>query len=274
MGNSRTETVNGQDITIFEGSREDLQDFLGMAQEIESLGEEDQKKRIEEIFGEQKEQEEGEEKEEEEDLPAEVQQRKDEIESRQSSRANTDVALAMQIADQVAADSMPDSPCYVVHGAKALCSQGSREARLVVPLDHGVILNKRPQLTAEDKASLINVMCFGNCFSVDNPKMAQAAIDATNAYNQRKAQGFWGKVKSFFGIKPKEVTSVSKELQQLCICECEPCITEDSFWEEGNDRSQIMKKKTLLQTATLVCKYGGVIRITNNGQNEAGGQNG
>lgn len=102
MGNSRTETVNGQDITIFEDSREDLQDFLGMAQEIESLGEEDQKKRIEEIFGEQKEQEEGEEKEEEEDLPAEVQQRKDEIESRQSSRANTDVALAMQIADQVA----------------------------------------------------------------------------------------------------------------------------------------------------------------------------
>ena len=55
MGNSRTETVNGQDITIFEDSREDLQDFLGMAQEIESLGEEDQKKRIEEIFGEQKE---------------------------------------------------------------------------------------------------------------------------------------------------------------------------------------------------------------------------
>ena len=54
MGNSRTETVNGQDITIFEDSREDLQDFLGMAQEIESLGEEDQKKRIEEIFGEQK----------------------------------------------------------------------------------------------------------------------------------------------------------------------------------------------------------------------------
>ena len=58
MGNSRTGTVNGQDITIFEDSREDLQDFLGMAQEIESLGEEDQKKRIEEIFGEQKEQEE------------------------------------------------------------------------------------------------------------------------------------------------------------------------------------------------------------------------
>ena len=59
MGNSRTETVNGQDITIVEDSREDLQDFLGMAQEIESLGEEDQKKRIEEIFGEQKEEEEG-----------------------------------------------------------------------------------------------------------------------------------------------------------------------------------------------------------------------
>ena len=138
---------------------------------------------------------------------------------------------------------------------------------MVTPLDHGVLLCKQPQMMSDDSVSLANVMCFGNCFSVDNPKMAQAAIDATNQYNQKKSQTVWGKVKSFFGVKPKVVTETSKELQQLCICECEPCFSEESFWEEGYEKSLIMGKKTLIQPATLVCQYGGVIHIIDNGQN-------
>ncbi len=271
MGDTTTRVIDGKVITIVEDTREDLQDFLGEAQEIERLDEEGQKERLKEIFGEEEQDSDKEDNEDqEEELSAEAQERKDEILSRQSSRANMDVALAMQIADQVAAESAAEAaenPCYVVHGAKVLCSQGSREARLVTPLDHGVLLGDKPQLVAGDSASLANVMCFGNCFSVENPNMAQAAVDATNRYNQEKSKGFWGTVKSWFGIKPKVVTEVSKELQQLCICECKPSFPEGAVWAEGYEGSKIMKNETLLQPATLVCDYGGVIRIIDNGQN-------
>lgn len=264
MGNIGTEMADENEITIIEDTREDLQDFLGMAQEIERMDEEEQKERIKEIFGEQEEESD---EEEQEELTEAAQARKDEIEGRQGSRANVDVALAMQIADKVASEAA-NNPCYVVHGAKVLCSMGSREARLVTPMDHGVLLANTPQLVADDSVSLANVMCFGNCFSVENPKMAQAAVDATNQYNQKKAEGLWGTIKSWFGIKPKVVTQVSKELQQLCICECEPFFTEGALWEEGYEGCQIMDQETLLQPATLVCEYGGVIRIVDNGQNE------
>ncbi len=270
MENITAETEGGNKIIIVEDTREDLQDFLGMAQEIERMDEDAQKERLEEIFGEDEEEQDSEQEEQKEELSEDAQKRKDQIESRQGSRANVDVALAMQIADQMTAEAMEEAvkyPCYVVHGAKMTCSMGSREARLVLPMDHGVLLNKKPQMTAADKASLTNVMCFGNCFSVENPKMEQAAIDATNKYNQEKGETWWGQVKSFFGVKPKVVTSVSKELQELCICECEPCILEESFWDEGYDGSVIGGKKTLIQPNVLVCEHGGVIRIIDNGQN-------
>lgn len=266
MENTRTEIVDGKVITIVEDTREDLQDFLGMAQEIEKLDKEEQKERLEEIFGPQEEQD-SDKKEQEEELSAKAQIKKDELERRENSRANIDVVLAMQIADQVAADSAAEMPCYVVHGAKILCSLGSREARLVTPMDHGVLLGKKPQMLADDSASLANVMCFGNCFSVENPNMEQAAVDATNQYNKKKAKGFWGIIKGWFGIKPKVVTTASRELQQLCICECEPLFTDEAVWVEGNEGSLIMGKKTLIQPATLVCVHGGVIRIIDNGQN-------
>lgn len=252
------------EIKIVEDTREELQDFLGTAQEIEALDDKEKQKRLDEIFASNEDQE-----TQQDETPSEdSQNRQDQNSERAGSRANYDVALAMQIADKVAADAAPDNPCYVVHGAKLLCSMGSREARLVVPMDHGILLKNHPQMTADDSVSLTNVMCFGNCFSTDNPAMEQAAIDATNQYNQEKSQSFWGKVKSFFGVKPKVVDSASRELQALCICECRPCIPADSIWEESNEKSLIKGSKTLIQPAVLVCQYGGVIRIIDNGQDE------
>lgn len=51
-----------------------------------------------------------------------------------------------------------------------------------------------------------------------------------------------GKSKILFGVKPKVVTETSKELQQLCICECEPCFSEESFWEEGYEKVSLWEK--------------------------------
>lgn len=268
MDKIRTEIVDGVEITIVEDTKEELKDFFGMAQEIKSLEGEEQQKKIEEIFGTEEEQKQQQTQKEQEELTEEAKKRQEEIKNRQSSRANSDVAMAMQIADQIAAESEIENPCYVVHGAKLMCSMGSREARLVVPLDHGILLGGQPQITATDSTSLTNVMCFGNCFSVENPNMEQAAIEATNQYNQQKAKTFWGKVKSLFVGKPKVVDSASKELQELCICECEPCFSEGAIWEDGNEKSLVAGEKTLIQPATLVCQYGGIIRIIDNGQNK------
>ena len=265
MRTTGAEDKDAREIVVVEDTREELTDFLGTAQEIEKLKGEEQKQKIEEVFGKQEENKQEPELTERQKRQAKERQTKFE-ERAASSRANSDVALAMQIADQAAADAAVENPCYVVHGAKMLCSMGSREARLVVPLDHGVLLRDKPAMLAEDSLALSNVMCFGNCFSTENPNMEQAAIDATNQYNEKKAKTAWGKVKSFFGLGPKEVDSVSEELKAACICACQPSFPGGVMWEEGNEKSLIENTKTLIQPATLVCAYGGIIQIIDNGQ--------
>lgn len=268
MEETTTKTANGQNITVIEDTREEITDFLDMAQEIESLEEEEQQKKLEEIFGPQEEQEDSEEENsEEEQKEEELTEEEEKLKSRQTSRANSDVVLAMQISEQMAAESMVENPCYVVHGAKMICSMGSREARLVLPLDHGVFLKDKPQMLATDYEALTNVMCFGNCFSTENPDMEQAAIKATNQYNETRRKGLFETIKGWFGVKPKEVTSVSEELKALCICECKPKFPQVD-WTEGNEKSQIEEKNTLIQSGVLVCDYGGIIKIVNNGQTD------
>ena len=54
MTTTRAEDKNDREIVMVEDTREELQDFLGKAQEIEKLKGEEQKKKIEEVFGKQK----------------------------------------------------------------------------------------------------------------------------------------------------------------------------------------------------------------------------
>lgn len=270
MADIKKGTIDGKEITIVEDGKEDLRNFLDEAQEIEKLDESEQKKALEAIFGsedEKKDEETDESKEsqlpkKQEDAAKKFQQTYDSRISN-SQRANSDVALAMAITCQVAEEAAANSPCYVVHGAKIMCSMGSREARLVVPLDHGVLLKDKPQMIIDDYEPLTNVKCFGNCFSTENPNMEQEAINAANQYNESKPKTFWGKVKSFF-VKPKEVESVSEELKAACICECTPLFVEQ--WTEGAEKTLVEEKKSLIQTGILVCEYGGIIRIIDNGQ--------
>lgn len=264
MAVTRKEIINGVEITIVEDSRGDgIHDFLSESQEMNQLSGKDKEERLKQAFG-------SKEGGKPEPLSPEEQealdQRHEQIYERSnSSRACSDVAMAMMLADQ-ASSAAAITPCYVVHGAKMICSFGSREARLVVPMDHGVCLTKAPQMLDEDYVALENVKCFGNCFSPDHPNMEQAAIEATNLYNQEQSQTFFGKVKGFFGIKPKEVTSVSKELKAACICECTPAFT--NHWSDGNKKSQADGRNTLIQTCNLVCQYGGIVKIIDNGQEQ------
>ena len=272
MAETRKEIIDGAEVIIVEDSRDsgdgEIRDFPGQAQEIDSLDKEEKDKRITEIFSSKKEDEtEGE--EEPEPTPeqqAAADEREQQLTERtESSRASSDVALAMMLADKAVADAVQNA-CYVLHGAKMICSFGSREARLVVPLDHGTCLTQIPQMVDEDYKELENVKCFGNCFSPDNPNMEQAAIETTNQYNQAKSQTFWGKVKGFFGVKPKVVESASSELTAACICECTPKFPQK--WNDGNKKSKVDGKNTLIQTCTLVCEYGGIVKIVDNGQQQ------
>lgn len=264
MEENKNEIIDGEQVKIVEDTREDLKDFLSQAQEIDNLERVEREEKINEVFGA------ADEKEDKPELTTEQQKAFDNREKQMSdkveaSRANSDVVLAMMLADKAAA-SVPNNPCYVVHGAKIICSMGSREARLVVPMDHGTLLTDSPQMIVDDFVSLKNIKCFGNCFSPENPNMEQAAIEATNQYNVEKSQTVWGRIKGFFGVKPKAVDSVSEELQAACICECIPQINK--AWEDGNEKCKVDGKKTLIQTCILVCKYGGVIRIIDNGQEQ------
>jgi len=272
MAETRTEVIDGQEITIVEDSRkvgEDgkISDFLAQAQDIEEMSQKDKEEELARVF--HTDQPKAEDEKEPEITPAQKEEndkRKAQIDERDlNSRANSDVALAMMLADQAVADS-GNQTCYVVHGAKMICSMGSREARLVVPLDHGVCLTKSPLMLDEDSKGLENIKCFGQCFSVENPNMKQEAVDTTNRYNQAKSQTLWGKIKSFFGVKPKEVEHVTDELTIQCICECIPEFVKT--WSDGHEKSLVDEKKTLIQTCTITCLYGGIIKIVDNGQGQ------
>lgn len=195
------------------------------------------------------------------------------LNARGNSRAGQDLAIAMQIADEKLAMAeaisavTADNPIYVVHGATMVCSMGTNEARLVVPLDHGVYAKGHPQLTVEDCKSLVNIKSFINCMSPANPLMEQAAIEAVKSFNEEHP-GIIDRVKSWFGIKPKEKEiKPSKELLEQCICECIPDFAV-TVWGEGNTKNLIDGVATLGQTEELVCLHGGKIKIYLDGQDE------
>lgn len=287
MAETRTEFVDGRAVLIVEEEDGDLRNYLTEGQEIETLDEEARQEKIKELCGlpeetqEAGEEETGQEAALQDQEPGERPVREpgtpltaqdgaailqDTMESRnaESARANTDVVLAMMVAGKAMEEAQADAPSYVVHGARAACSLGSREARLTVPLDHGTCLRERPQMTDQDFTALENVKSFGNCFSVENPNMEQAAVDATNAYNAQKAQSRPGAVKSWFGVK--KVDAVSEELQKGCVCACTPEFL--SPWTQGHEKNEIDGQKALLRNGVLVCQYGGIVRMISDGQEE------
>lgn len=195
---------------------------------------------------------------------------------RMGSRANKDVVKAQAVIDRIQMEEV--LPTYAVHGAKMICSMGTREARLVVPMDHGVVTKNSPQLVLEDSVPELNVKCFGNCTSAekssednkdqekeDNPNMKEAAAKGVNAWN--KKHPVLSTILSIFNIGKKEADP-SKEMMQLCICECVPTFSDDAKWIGGHEIYQVGEQVILTADSTLTCIYGGVITIQMDGQEE------
>ncbi|WP_349948774.1 PAAR-like protein [Lacrimispora sp. BS-2] len=63
---------------------------------------------------------------------------------------------------------------YVVHGAWTTCTCGMRKSRVVLEKSHGVFLKDRALMTIND-CKPENIICFGGCYSMENPDTAAEA---------------------------------------------------------------------------------------------------
>ncbi len=138
---------------------------------------------------------------------------------------------------------------YIVFGAKTKCSMGLRESQLVLDADHGIFIRGKAQFHVKDKEGIINVIPFGGCKSASNPDTAK----------EMAMRGFTAAPLSFSG------TFCMPSLLTGCAGKCTPLITA-AEWEDGSEFTDIDDEKALLGRCTLACAYGGIIQITDAGQ--------
>lgn len=155
------------------------------------------------------------------------------------------------------------SNTYVVHCADTVCSMGLRDSKIVLRKSHGVYLKNRAQMTVKDQDSEINVICFGGCRSAENPLTAAEAEKIAGDVKEATGQSFEKQVKDIFTT---EGEGGSKSMQ--CVGECTPEIVSVQWDKEKEDVSVEPGQNALMGEATLVCKFGGIIKIIGSGQPE------
>lgn len=167
---------------------------------------------------------------------------------------------------------MPDlKDTYVVHCAMCQCSMGMRESYAVLENTHGVYLRGQAQMTVKD-CKRSNLVCFGGCYSMENPSTKKAAEEIQAAVEAECPDTFLDKVMNWFtgGKKTETVQNDVEEGQMAVLGECLPCIMSGQEWSEGKDGAATDGARPLMGEAKLYCKYGGEIQIIAAGQPEAG----
>ena len=119
----------------------------------------------------------------------------------------------------------------VTNGAIINCSFGMTPAQLIVLPSKRVNANKMPSATIMDKNPMVNVMPFGMCNTLTNPQVAAATSAAMGV------------------LTP-----------QPCI----PVLVAP--WAPGSPTVMIGNEPALSNTCQLMCTWGGVITISNAGQ--------
>ena len=159
---------------------------------------------------------------------------------------------------------------YVVHGACSRCSMGMRDSQIVLGNTHGVFLRQQAQMTVEDSAAEENVLCFGGCYSMENPSTRAEAERIQAAVEEACPDTFVDKAMRFFtGKKKKKAeTQEAQEGVPRVVGECTPRIPIGSTWDNGKDGVETDEKKPLMGGAKLRCLYGGEIEIITSGQVE------
>ncbi len=151
---------------------------------------------------------------------------------------------------------------YIVHCAQTFCDYGMRVSKLVLEDSHGVFLKKLAQVTVKDCKSE-NVICFGGCLSPENPKTIEAAKKMAREVAQNTDVNYEEQVEEIFMLE-----SENGKKYMACYGECIPEIVSVKWDKEKEDVYVEPGKKALIGPATLTCKYGGIIKISDSGQPE------
>ena len=171
-------------------------------------------------------------------------------------------AVSVAIQTAFAGIAAASGPAYVVHGAVTNCSCGLRQSHVVVPISHGSFIHNTAQLTIQDFVPVKNVQIFGGCTSPQNPSVQAAAAAIVKKVNS-EPKSFWEKVAGIF-CKSDETSDASFVSQ--CAGACTPMIVLP--WSSGKKGVILDGARPLLYDATLVCTYGGVIKLETSGQPE------
>lgn len=151
---------------------------------------------------------------------------------------------------------------YVVHGAYIRCYMGLRQSRLVLRQTHGVFLRNIAQINEKDCIGTTNIIDFCGCISAENPKTIEMAKTISKKIEAETGENFDNEVEAVFCNG-----SVGSVKTMECAGQCIPKIISTS-WDEVKDGVLTEGKNPVRGTATLKCRYGGVITIDLTGQPE------
>ena len=152
---------------------------------------------------------------------------------------------------------------YIVHCAMIECDMGMRPSYLVLTKSHGVYLKNMAQLTVKDCKAPENIIPFGGCMSPENPLVVEAAKEIAREVAKDTGMDYEEYAADIFKMETEDGKTVMG-----CLGECVPVIVSVEWDKEKEDVYVEPGKKALLGAATLVCKYGGIIKIVDTGQPE------
>lgn len=135
---------------------------------------------------------------------------------------------------------------YIVRGARMFCECGSHTGHLNLPVDHGVYVNGKPMVHMKDCQANVNIGDFGVCFSEEPPDTKKILLVSEDGESNVKGKG------------------------------CKPEII--GYWQDIYPATRLVEdaessgfdEKAVLTCSYLVCKYGGIIRFIDNGQDFEG----
>lgn len=188
-------------------------------------------------------------------------------------------------------ENMVPSYSYVLHGAQAYCSYGSRLARLTIPTCHGTYMHDMPIMTIEDSEAQTNIKAFGFCSALDNPDRLEEVRNVMDIVEDNKnildgiMDGISGvkkavtsigkKVASVFGYEEDTTEDpyhgYGKDVYENVTVPCKPQFAIGDVWMDSSDRLKINGVNALTSKCYLQCIKAekSEIRLADDGQENA-----